>query len=104
MTHHVYVVELDREVLKDTRFLEANPRHDPAKPCVYVGLTGLTPEVRFVRHKSGIQASRLVRRFGLRLRPRLYERYNPMSYAEACKREKRLAERLRRRGYAVWQN
>ena len=35
--------------------------------------------------------------------PRKYEHLNPMTYYEAVREEKRLADRLRREGYAVWQ-
>jgi hypothetical protein len=104
MTHHVYVVELDRAVLKSRRFREANPQHDPRKPCVYVGVTGLTPEERFRRHKEGVQASRIVTKYGVRLRRRLFSHYGPLPYDRAAALEVRLAERLRRRGYAVWQH
>jgi hypothetical protein len=54
------------------------------KPCVYVGLTGLDPDVRFDKHKAGIQANRYAQEFGLRLLPELYELYNPLTYDD-CK-------------------
>ena len=46
-------------------------------------MTGLDPDVRFDKHKAGIQANRYVQRFGLRLLPDLYEMYNPMPYDAA---------------------
>lgn len=101
--HHVYVVELDSKVLTEEAFRHANPDHREDKPCVYVGLTGLTPEQRFENHRRGIKAAKLVKKFGLRLRPRLYAHFNPMTYAEAVAMEKELARRLRKRGFAVWQ-
>ncbi len=102
--YHVYVIELDTDVLKSRKFREANPRHNPRRPCVYVGMTGIGPEERFEQHRSGYKASRYVKRYGVRLMPKLYRKYNPMEYEEAVERERRLADRLRRRGYAVWQN
>lgn len=101
--HHVYVVELDPAVLADRSFASENPDRRADKPCLYVGMTGLSPEERFERHKRGIQASRIVKRFGVRLRPRLYKHFNPMTYADARAMETELARRLRRRGFAVWQ-
>ena len=101
---NVYVVRLKKTILNSKRFREANPQHDPRKPCVYVGLTGRTPEERFAQHRAGYKAARYVTQHGVTLIKRLYERYNPMTYEEAAKMEVRLAERLRRRGYAVWQN
>lgn len=44
-----------------------------------------------------------MRRYGVRLRPDLYEGLNPLSYAEAQRMEKVLARELRVDGYAVWQ-
>jgi hypothetical protein len=47
-------------------------------------MTGLDPDVRFDKHKAGIQANRYAQEFGLRLLPELYELYNPLTYDE-CK-------------------
>jgi hypothetical protein len=101
--HCVYVIALDAAVRDDAKFAEANPGCRRDAPCVYVGMTGLSPEERFVRHKSGVQSSRVVRKHGVRLEPELYEHLNPMSFPDAAKMEVELAEDLRRRGYAVWQ-
>jgi len=101
--HCVYVVELDATVRDDPKFAAENPACRDDKPCVYVGLTGLSPEERFARHKRGIQCSRIVKKHGVRLRPKLYENLNPMTFEDAAAMEVALADRLRRRGYAVWQ-
>jgi predicted GIY-YIG superfamily endonuclease len=100
---NLYVVLLDPAVLHHKRFRDANPRHDPAKPSVYVGRTGLSPEDRFAKHKQGIKANGYVRRYGIRLLPELYRRFRNMPRAEADRMEGRLATMLRRHGYAVWQ-
>ena len=102
-THNVYVVELDVRVLSNKRFLERNPDHQAGKAPLYVGMTGLAPEKRFENHKVGHKANRFVRDFGLRLRPDLYEKYNPMTYQQAAAIEAALADDLRREGHAVWQ-
>ena len=101
--YSVYVVELSAEVWNSPRFRKANPGHDILKPCVYVGMTGLSPDVRFDKHKAGIQANRFVQRFGLRLMPELYAVYNPMPYDGARDMEVELAIGLREKGYGVWQ-
>jgi len=103
-THSVYVIELKRSVLKNKKFATANPHFSGEKPCVYIGMTGLTPEERFEQHLSGYKAARIAKRFGVRLKPRLYASKNPMTYEDACAMEVELARRLRNRGYAVWQN
>jgi predicted GIY-YIG superfamily endonuclease len=101
--HHVYVVELSKDVLYEGRFKKANPDYVAGSPCFYVGMTGLDPDLRFDKHKAGIQANRYVQRFGLWLRPDLYELYGPMPYAAACALEVELAIDLRESGCGVWQ-
>jgi hypothetical protein len=101
--HHVYVVELSDRVWNEAGFRKANPDWQPGKPFVYVGMTGLNPDLRFDRHKAGVQANRYVRQYGLRLLPQLYEVYNPMPYEAAREMEVELAIGLREAGYGVWQ-
>ncbi|RPH42291.1 MAG: hypothetical protein EHM87_17280 [Burkholderiales bacterium] len=101
--HHVYVVLLDDRVMNDRGFARANPDWDATRPCVYVGMTGLTPELRLARHKAGVKSNRYVREHGLRLLPDLYAWANPMPYEAAREMEVELAIGLRAEGYAVWQ-
>jgi hypothetical protein len=101
--YHVYVIELSKDVLYEAKFKKSNPDYDYGKPCYYVGMTGLDPDVRFDKHKAGIQSNRFVREYGLRLVPELYEMYNPMPYDGACEMEVELAIGLREAGYGVWQ-
>ncbi|WP_394777498.1 hypothetical protein [Undibacterium sp.] len=101
--HNVYVIELSKDVLYEARFKKANPDYIDGKPCVYVGMTGLSPDLRFDKHKAGIQSNKYVFEFGLRLLPELYEVYNPMPYSGAADMEVELAIGLREAGYGVWQ-
>ena len=101
--YRVYVVELSADVLLEPRFRRANPGYVAGKLCVYVGMTGLDPDLRFDKHKAGIQANRYVLRYGLRLRPDLYELYGAMSYDAARDLEVELAIDFREAGYGVWQ-
>jgi hypothetical protein len=101
--YHVYVVELADPVWNNARFRRCNPDYRLGMPFVYVGMTGLDPDVRFDKHKAGIQANNFVREHGLRLRPDLYEIYNPMPYQAACEMEVELGIGLREAGYGVWQ-
>jgi len=94
-------VLLDPAVGKLRKVQRLNPRRQPTKPCVYVGLTGLTPEERFANHQQGIKSSLFVKRYGLRLLPELYTHLNPMPYTAAAQMERDLTEDLRRAGYAV---
>jgi len=99
--HSVYVILLSDRALKESSILRLNPKRDPAKPCIYVGMTGLPIDHRFENHKNGYKAARLVRRYGLRLMPELYEHLNPMPFEAAAQMEKDLAEDLRNEGYTV---
>src|SRR5690348_17941799 len=82
--HNVYVVFL------------RNPKGD-GRAGYYVGMTGLSPEQRFANHKAGIKSASVVRKFGERLVPVLYEHPNPMRYDDALRMEGDLAEPLRKR-------
>jgi predicted GIY-YIG superfamily endonuclease len=101
--YHVYVVELADPVWNAARFRRANPGYQLGKPFVYVGMTGIDPDVRFDKHKAGIQSNSFVRVHGVRLLPALYEKYNPMPYEAAREMEVELGIRLRRAGWGVWQ-
>ena len=102
-SHNVYVVELSKEVWYEPKFRRSNPDYEIGYPCVYIGMTGLDPDVRFDKHKAGIQSNRFVREYGLRLWPDLYEGFNPMTYDEACAREVEIGIDLRNAGFGVWQ-
>jgi hypothetical protein len=101
--YHVYVIELDDQVWNSARFRQCNPDYQLGKPFVYVGMTGLDPDVRFDKHKAGIQSNRFVFDHGLRLLPQLYAVYNPMPYDAARDMEVELGIALREAGYGVWQ-
>jgi hypothetical protein len=99
--HNVYVVLLKPAAKRLRLVRAANPGRDPAKPCVYVGMTGLLPEARFANHQRGIKAAAVVTRYGVRLMPELYAHLNPMPFAAAVQMEQDLAADLRRAGYTV---
>lgn len=108
----VYVIELARKVFsEDRRFRAANPHYAGVFECVYVGMTSKTPQERFAQHKSGYRNAKghdlsapIVRKYGLYLRPSLYQDIGKLSRVEALAIEKGLARELRQKGYAVWTN
>jgi predicted GIY-YIG superfamily endonuclease len=102
--HNVYVIELSKDVLNIHKFRDANPYHDSSKPCLYVGVTGITPEERFENHKAGYKSSYFPKKFGVRLLPDFFKWLNPLPYEEAARIESVFADKLRLQGYAVWQN
>jgi len=97
------VVELSDRFRNEARFRGANPDCQLGKPFLYVGMTELDPDLRFDRHKAGIQISRFVLEYGLRLVPSLYETYNPLPYEAAREMGVELAIGLRETGYGVRQ-
>ena len=99
--HNVYMVLLTPAAGRLAAVRAANPNRRRSKPCVYVGMTGLTPEERFANHKRGIKAAAVVQRHGVRLMPELYAHLNPMPFEAAARMEADLAEDLRREGYTV---
>lgn len=103
-SYYVYVIELDPEVRQVTRFRRANPSMRPDATCFYVGSSIREPILRFDQHKEGYKSNRYARKYGLRLRPDLFEPYNPIpSRKDAEELEEYLADRLRSQGYGVWQ-
>jgi predicted GIY-YIG superfamily endonuclease len=99
--HNVYVVLLKPEVARLRKVRQENPLRIKEMPCVYVGMTGLSPEERFANHQAGIKGAYVVTRFGVRLMPELFEHLNPMPFEAAVVMERDLAEDLRRQGYTV---
>jgi len=111
-SHNIYVVELNKKVWTDSwRFRAANPQYKGILECLYVGITSHSPKARYQKHKTGARSKKghkisswYVEKYGLYLRPSLYNKHNPMPLAKAKRMEKDLSERLRRQGYAVWWN
>ena len=101
MHHNVYVVLLDPAVARLRAVRSQNPSRKKDKPCVYVGMTGLSVEERFSNHKAGIKAAYVVTRYGIRLMPELFAHLNPMPFDAAVQMEMDLAEDLRAAGYTV---
>ena len=99
--HNLYVVLLKPAVGRLRNVRAENPKRDSKKPCVYLGMTGLTVEERFANHKAGIKSAAVVKRYGVRLLPELFAHLNPMPFEAAVLMEVDLAEDLRRAGYTV---
>ena len=114
VTYRVYVVELSKRVFTENwKFRAANPQFNGTLECLYVGMTSKTPAERLQQHKTGYinqkghkLSAKIVQKYGIYLRPSLYEHRNvkPMNRAEALAMEEKLAWNLRRQGYAVWFN
>lgn len=108
--YQVYVIELSKRVFTESvKFRTANPQYNGVLECLYVGMTSKTPKERFEQHKSGYRnkkghklASNIVQKYGLYLRPSLYNHLDLMTKTEALQMEEQLALDLRRQRFAVW--
>ena len=100
----IYVIRLSEKVLDESKFMQRNPNYQQGKPCFYVGMTGRSPQIRFLQHKSGYKSNKYAKKYGLWLAKKKFNNIPRLNYEEAKKKEKSLAEDLRQRGYGVWQN
>ena len=93
----VDVIELDDRACPGGRRWVAN------RPCVYVGSTGKTPDMRYADHRAGGRsANRFVTRSHVRLRPDLDEGYGPFGSSEQAEAaEVSLGAELRADGHMV---
>jgi len=71
-----------------------------AKYCYVYVLRSLRDKQFYVGLTRNLSA-RLVRKYGVRLLPELFEHLNPMPYEHAVQMEKDLADDLRAQGYTV---
>jgi len=127
---HVYVMELNLDVLNQTKFKDANPNYKDGMDCVYVGKTSHHPRCRqsmhnnckvgdwdgkswtcYCKKKSGLNACSLATRTSGRvgkfmtgyLKPSLYKKFNPQrGSSNNSEAEEKLATNLRELGYGVW--
>ncbi len=113
LQYSVYVIELSKRIFTESaKFRADNPQFNGVLQCLYVGMTSKSPKIRFEQHKTGYRnrkghklSSNFVEKYGLYLRPSLYDHIAPLANrAEALKMEEELTIELRRKGYAVWFN
>ncbi len=100
----VYVIELDPSVQQHRDVRRNNPRSRSTMECLYVGQTRRSPEQRFQEHHTGEgekKGGRHLKGKCIKLRPDLYEFYNPMPLLESLELERDLAGDLRAKGYTV---
>ena len=103
--YYAYVIELDPQVANLRKFRQKNPEYIMGNGCVYVGQSSREPTLRFEQHKEGYKSNKYAREYGIRLRPELYEKYNPIpTRKDAEEIEKMLGKQLRKQGIGVWFN
>ena len=103
--YFVYVIELDSKVADFRKFRAKNPQYIKGNGCFYVGQSTKTPELRLEQHKEGYKSNKYAKVYGIRLRPDLYEKYNPIpSRKDAEEIEAMVGKELRKKGVGVWYN
>ena len=130
--YHLYVIELDYQLVRNRKFMSKNPLYKNEMDCLYVGSTSHTCECRFKQHQLHIKKElngytcvcdgenifkKFVRSgghtrgsyypgvYGMRLRPDLFCKFNPIKdNKKIFAMETKLATDLRLQGYAVWQH
>ncbi len=103
--YYAYVIELDPQVANLRKFRQINPAYIMGNGCVYVGQSSREPTLRFEQHKEGYKSNKYAREYGIRLRPELYEKYNPIpTRKDAEEIEEMLGQQLRKQGIGVWFN
>ena len=100
----VYAIRLHGEVLQSKKFRDANPLYLAGSDCYYIGMTAKDPKIRFEQHKTGYKSNRYARKYGVELMPPSFTVIRPRTYEEACGMERRIAARLRKKGFGIWQN
>jgi hypothetical protein len=101
LRYSVYVVLLDEYIGTLPQMRRRNPKRDPSKPYVYVGLTPLPMNRRFDFHRAVPEREWRLHRFGVRLMPQLYDSLRPMTCKGALQRANKLADDLRAKGFGV---
>ena len=105
MPYNVYVIKLDKEVIKSKKFREKNPNMKPKLACYYVGQTSHDPITRFKQHKAGYKSNNFAKRYGKNLVWRIFKKYNPIETREKAEYiETKLTEKLRKKGHGTWSN
>ena len=103
--YFVYVIELDQSVADIKKFRAKNPNYVKGISCFYVGQSSRKPSLRFEQHKEGYKSNKYAKYYGIKLRPDLYEKYNPIPTRKDAEHiEEYLSKTLREKGIAVWFN
>jgi hypothetical protein len=105
MPYNVYVIKLDKEVIKSKKFRDRNPKINPRRACYYVGQTSHDPITRFNQHMRDYKSNSYVKKFGTHLAWRKFKKFNPIETREKAEYiEKLLTEKLRMKGHGIWSN
>ena len=101
LRYSVYVVRLDDYVGTLPQMRRRNPKCDPSKPFVHIGLTPLPVNRRFDFRRATPEHEWRLHKFGIRLMPELYDSLRPMTCKRALQTAKKLADDLRAKGFGV---
>ena len=112
----VYAFLLKKEVLKNKKFLKANPKLNPNLPFLYIGETSKTIEERFLQHtnENNKLAAQIMQRYSVKdfnkanWTPNIYKETNldpeDKNTFNSKYFEREIALKLRVKGFGVWFN
>ena len=101
LRYSVYVVLLDEYVGTLPQMRRRNPKRDPSRPYVYVGITSLPVNRRFAFRRAAPEHEWRTHKFRIRLMPELYDSFHPMTCGRALQTAKKLADDLRAKEFGV---
>lgn len=113
---HVYAFELTRGVLEEDSFNKANPTYEESKPLLYIGETSKAVLDRYNEHTNinSRLAARFMKKYGVRnfnkanWTPNIYKetKINPENKNDFNSKyyERKIALKLRAKGFGVWFN
>ena len=101
LRYSVYVLLLDEYVGTLPQMRRRNPKRDPSKPFVYVGLAPLRVDRRLDYLTATPKTEWRVQKYGVRLMPEFCEGLNPITPERTLQTARELAEDLRAKGFGV---
>src|SRR5215469_6856513 len=101
LRYSVFVVLLDEYVGTLPQMRRRNPKRDPSKPYVYVGVTSLRVDRRFNFLRATSKYEWRLHKFGVRLMLELCDSLHSMTCTQALQTAKKLAGDLRAKGFGV---
>jgi len=101
LRYRVFVVLLDEYIGTLPQMRRRNPKRDPAKPYVYVGVTSLPVDRRFNFLRATSKYEWRLHKFGVRLMPELCDSLHSITCKQALQAAKKLAADLRANGFGV---
>ncbi|WP_420378786.1 hypothetical protein [Gilvibacter sp.] len=110
MPYRVYVISLNKEVLKSKKFRKRNPDYIEGKPCYCVGITTKDPSERALQHRDAARNEKgpLYSKLAHKYYNGLTKKFSSLKAVSGKKKAEKLeadvARKLQAKGCGVWWN